>query len=429
MLRLASIHPALTAFCLALFPFAAQSEPTPAENSIAEARAAVAADGANADAYAALASGLARRARETSDTTFYNQAQEAAEKSLELAPGNIAGERMLVWVLLGKHEFAKALERASALNAKVPDDVLTYGLLADANAELGNYAAAEEAAQWMLDLRPGNTPALTRAAYLRELFGDIDGALELMSMALTRTPPTETEDQAWILTHMAHLELMRGKVDTAQTLLDQALALFPDYHYALANLARVRLAQNRASDAVVLLEQRYKAAPHPENLYSVGEALVRAGRPEEASAAFVEFERKARAEMEKWDNANRDLIFYLVDHAQRPRDALQVAELEIARRRDVFTLDAYAWALHANGRHADAQQRMAEALAVGIREAGMLYRAGAIAEGLRDTKSAASYASESLALAPHSEVADQARRLLARTQTLSDRSPASASGQ
>ena len=139
------------------------------------ARSAVAADNGNAEAHAALALGLARRARETSDTAYYDQAQAAAEKSLELAPGNVAGERMLVWVLLGKHEFAKALERAQALNSKIPDDLLTYGFLADANAELGNYEAAEEAAQWMLDLRPGNAPALTRAAYLRELFGDIDG--------------------------------------------------------------------------------------------------------------------------------------------------------------------------------------------------------------------------------------------------------------
>jgi len=37
----------------------------------------------------------------------------------------------------------------------------------------GRYDDAERSAQWMLDLRPGNIPALTRAAYLRELFGDI----------------------------------------------------------------------------------------------------------------------------------------------------------------------------------------------------------------------------------------------------------------
>ena len=40
----------------------------------------------------------------------------------------------------------------------------------------------------MLDLRPGNVPAVTRAAYLREMFGDVEGALELMAQALDATP-------------------------------------------------------------------------------------------------------------------------------------------------------------------------------------------------------------------------------------------------
>ena len=71
---------------------------------------------------------------------------------------------------------------------------MVYGMLTDANIELGKYAEAEKSAQWMLDLRPGNIPALTRAAYLRELFGDIEGALELMQQAFgrcrTRRPRT-----------------------------------------------------------------------------------------------------------------------------------------------------------------------------------------------------------------------------------------------
>ena len=31
---------------------------------------------------------------------------------------------------------------------------MVYGLLTDAHVELGNYAEAEKACQWMLDLRP-----------------------------------------------------------------------------------------------------------------------------------------------------------------------------------------------------------------------------------------------------------------------------------
>jgi predicted Zn-dependent protease len=97
------------------------------------------------------------------------------KKSFDLSPGNLEGEKIHTWLLPGRHEFPAALEAAKALNKKVPDDVLVYGFLADANAELGNYADAERAVQWMLDLRPGNLPGLTRAAYLRELFGTLMG--------------------------------------------------------------------------------------------------------------------------------------------------------------------------------------------------------------------------------------------------------------
>ena len=111
-----------------------------------------------------LAMALARRARETSDVTYYAQAEDALKKSLALAHANLDGEKVHVWLLLGKHEFPAALDAAKVLNKRVPDDVLIYGFLTDANAELGNYKDAETAAQWMLDLRPGNLPAMTRAA-------------------------------------------------------------------------------------------------------------------------------------------------------------------------------------------------------------------------------------------------------------------------
>ena len=67
----------------------------------------------------------------------------------------------------------------------MPDDVLVYGFLVDGYTELGRYADAEKAAQWMLDIRPGNVPALTRASHLRELFGDHEGAVELMDTVLS----------------------------------------------------------------------------------------------------------------------------------------------------------------------------------------------------------------------------------------------------
>ena len=101
--------------------------------------------------------------------------------------------------------------------------------------------------------------------------------------------------------------------------------------------------------AVLLLAKRYGAAPHAENLYALAEAMELAGQTDEAEKAYAEFERKSLAETNITDNSNHELIAYYADHAHQPEKALEVAQREIARRHDVFTLDCYAWALAANG--------------------------------------------------------------------------------
>ncbi|MFB3906380.1 MAG: tetratricopeptide repeat protein [Acidobacteriota bacterium] len=349
---------------------------SPAEKKINRLQQAIAKNPPNVQLYNQLAWAFCSRARETSDPSFYDRAEEVLRKSLALDPADFEAQKIRVWALLGKHRFSQALEEAERLRKRAPDDVLVYGYLVDANIELGNYEQAEEAAQWMLDLRPGNVPGLTRAAYLRELFGDIEGAIQFMEAAYQRTPGQESEDLAWILTQVAHLHLLAGRPGAAEAVLDQALEHFPGYHYALAQLARLRTCQNRHADAVKLLRERYKTAPHPENLYDLARSLVRAGCPREARALFRQFEKKALAESEKEDNANRELIFYYA--TRNPRKALRIAEREYQRRRDVYTLDAYAWALYVNGRHAEARRHSNTALAVGVRDPELLKRAAVI---------------------------------------------------
>ena len=70
-----------------------------------------------------------------------------------------------------------------------------------------------QAVQWMLDLRPGNVPALLRGAALRRLYGDTEGAMDFFSQAYQQMPPTQAEDMAWTLTQMADLQLSVGHID------------------------------------------------------------------------------------------------------------------------------------------------------------------------------------------------------------------------
>ena len=390
----------------------AEQKTSPAEQSMAQAQRLIEKNPKNYEAYNALALALSRRARETSDVKFYAKAEETLKKSFEISPDNFDGKRTEVWLLLGKHEFAAARDEALKLNKRMPDDVMVYGFLTDANAELGNYAEAEKAAQLMLDLRPGNSPGVTRAAYLRELFGDVDGALELMNMALASTGPSEVEDAAWILTQMAHLQLSVGKVDEAEKNLQQALARFPGYHYALGNLAKVRITQKRYDEAVQFLQERYQAAPHAENLFDLAEALQLAGRAQEAKSAFAEFEQKSLFETNRADNSNRELVFYYADDAREPFKALEVAKQELAKRHDVYTLDAYAWALHVNGQDQEARKQIETALTVGVHDAKLMRHAGEIALAAGDSVAAKKYLQE--AADANTLDSERAKTLLAR---------------
>jgi tetratricopeptide (TPR) repeat protein len=370
---------------------------SPVEIEIAQARKAILEKAAEYSAYNLLAAALLHNTHETFDANTYAQAEAAIKKSLELAPNNFDTQKIQVSLLLAEHEYPAALEIARALNKRVPDDVMVYGLLTDANVELGNYKDAEDSAQWMLNLRPGNLPALTRAAHLRELFGDPEGALDLFDLAYQSTPPTDIGERASILIQMGHLRLSSGNIEAAEKFFNQALQTFPNYPSALGNLAQVRIAQKRYAEAAVLFQQRYHSEPQAKNLYDLAEALQLAGRDNEAQKAFAEFETKSLEESPRKDNSNRELVFYYANHAHQPAKALEVAKREYDWRHDVYTLDAYAWALHINGKDKDAEahKQIDIALAVGIRDPGIFLHAAEIALSLGDAPAAEHYRKQS----------------------------------
>ena len=367
---------------IALFLAANVLAATPAETAIHKAQEEIARKPDYYGGYNTLAMSYARRARETSDVGYYAKAEETLKKSFALSPDNYEGRKVETWLLLGRHEFAKARELAATLNRRMPDDVTVYGYLADANAELGNYREAVDAVQWMLNLRPGNVAGLTRAAYLRELHGDLDGAIDLMQQACDSTPFQELEDRAWLLTQIAHLHLAAGRTADAERFANGALGLFPDYHYALGVLGQVRMEQKRYNEAAGLFRKRYDSAPHAENLFAVAEALRHAGQADEAARAFADFERQALRESGLADNANHELMAYYTDYAHQAEKAQRIAERELARRHDAYTEAAYAWSLAAAGDYRRADAEMQKALAFGLKEPRVLEHARAIAESL-----------------------------------------------
>jgi tetratricopeptide (TPR) repeat protein len=353
--------------CLGVSVLTAYAQ-TPAERHIQRAEKLIEANSGDWGGYRALAMAYAQRGRETSDHDWYDKAQSALDRAPAKYRETFELQKTQVWIDLGQHRFQKAYASAKALSEKTPDDVAMYGMLADAAIETGRYAEAELAIQWMLDMRPGDVGALARGGHMRELYGDREGAIELLEKAYQRIAATEVEHRAWVLTHLAHLHRTVGRHANAEALLDQAFKLFPGYHYALLGLARVRSDQGRFSEASALLEKRYTNAPHPENLYDLAVAQQAAGEHAKAKKSFRAFEKEALAESQGDDNANHELIDFYLQQRRTFARALALAEQESARRQDWRTRLRYADAFARLRKPAQAEEQLEPVLKLGLRD-------------------------------------------------------------
>jgi predicted Zn-dependent protease len=381
---------------------------SPAQQRIAAARLQLQADPQTVQAYNELALAFQRRARETADSSYLKDAEAALAQGLKLDATDFQLQKTQAALLLSRHEFAKARELASVLNHRIPDDVMTYGYIAEADIALGNYPEAETNAQWMMNLRPNNTPALLIGAKLRTLYGDAHGAIEFLNRAYSQTSPIEVEEQAWIASQIASIEIDSGQIEAAAQTLDQADQIFPRYPCTIENLARVRTGQNRANDALQLWMQATLIDHDPHVLYELAKAQEAAGQSREARATYAEFEKLASEPGSATDESRLDLILMYAEGPATAADALKLAQREMAARQDVWTLDAYAWALYANAKLQDADAAVQRALAVGIQSAQIWDHAGHIALKLYHSADAARYFKLSVQSNPASEYAGDA---------------------
>jgi len=153
---------------------------------------------------------------------YLKDAENALAQGLKLDAQDFQLQRTQVALMLSRHEYVRARERATILNKRTPDDVMTYGYLAEAEIALGQYPEAEMNAQWMLNMRPNNIPGLVTGAKLRTLYGDAHGAIEFLSLAYSETSPAEVEDLAWIGNQIASIQIESGQIDAAEQTLTQA---------------------------------------------------------------------------------------------------------------------------------------------------------------------------------------------------------------
>jgi tetratricopeptide (TPR) repeat protein len=310
------------------------------------------------------------RARVRNDAGHYKLAEMTADCLESKHPGDAAALLLKGHVLHQLHRFHEAEQIARVLVTK-REFVLDYGLLGDALMEQGRLGEAATAYQKMIDLKPFYQ-SYTRGAHLRWLKGDVDGAIELMRLAIEAANSRDTESVAWAWTRLAVYQLQTNRTRDAAQSIDNALAQQPDYAAALLARGRILLAARHPSDAIEVLRRAARLNPLPEYQWILADALRLDGREDEA----VSVEKTLIAHGAAADP--RTFALFLATRRTDPAQAIALAEDELRTRADVFTLDAYAWALAANGRTADAVTAIQRALAEGTEDARLFLHAGVI---------------------------------------------------
>jgi len=385
---------------------------TPADREIRAAQGVIERSPSDAKGYNLLAAAYMQKARESEDYAVNSKAGEALDRSLKIAPDNYDALKLRAKLLLTFHRYEEALEvvrRVQGINARDHDN---YGAMTDALVELGEYPAAVEAAQRMVDLRP-ETSSYARVSYLRWLHGDTKGAIEAMTLAARSASPQDPERLAWCHVQLGDALLNSGKAAEAEREFDRALFFFPDYGAALSAKARARTASGDLEGAVEIHRREYERSPSADTALALGDLSVKLGRANEANGHYAAFESLER-ENAAAENDMHHLVSYWIDHDKNLDEALALAQKERERRKDIYTCDTLAWALYKKGRFAEAKAMMAEALRLGTRDPRLLYHAGMIAHASGERAVAVKYLREVLALNPSFDVlqAEVARRTL-----------------
>jgi tetratricopeptide (TPR) repeat protein len=310
------------------------------------------------------------RARARNDAGDYTLAQATAACLDARYPGDTAALFLNGHVSHQLHRFQEAEQIARTLIAR-RTFVLDYGLLGDALMERGRLAEAATAYQQMLDLKPFYQ-SYTRAAHLRWLRGDLEGATSAIRLAIASASPRDPESAAWAWTRLATYELQSGRHDAALQAVDSAFRYQPDYAAARLTQGRILLAQRHVAKAIEALRQAAAANPLPEYQWTLADALRAGG--DHAAAAAVEAELMAHGAA----SDPRTFALFLASRRTELPAALALVEEELRARADIFTLDAHAWALAASGRTADALPLIVRAVAEGTEDGRLFLHAGVI---------------------------------------------------
>lgn len=346
-------------------------------------------------------------ARETGDLAVYEQAEAQLRRAVAAAPGDPGAATAYAASLSAQHEFHAALEVLTAAAARTPDNPGIGVAIADTQLELGRYQDAFDGFDRLTRRSPNTAATLSRQARVAALTGRNDEAVELARRSLVATAGigVRAGDAAGSWFQLAHFQFQAGQVDEAEASLRSALAIDPDHGGSSELLAHVLVSQGDLDAAAELYEQLVEDAGAADLYGALADVYELQGRDDEAAALVRTGLALADEQVAAFPAERRHMAGFFADHAD-PERFLELMEIDITTRRDIGGLDLLAWAHHLTGDDQAALRVMDEALALGTRDAGLLFHAGMIEASAGDTDAARRHLEAALEVNPRWDPTD-----------------------
>jgi len=347
----------------------------------------------------ALATIYIQEGRATGDYTYYDEAaMKYIEDVLKTEPENFEALLLKALVQLSQHHFLDGLETAEKAKAINPYNSYVYGLITDGNVEMGNYDAAVKSLDKMVSIRP-DLRSYSRISYLREIHGDLPGAIDAMKQAVDAGYPGD-EGTEWARIQLAHLYENTGDLKNAEMHYTIALQERPGYAHAVAGLGNIAVANKDYAKAISLYQQADTLQADYTFKEKLAEVYLFNGQKEKAEdlidATIDKLNEAANSgEASASHHVDKELTYvYLLKN--KTDKAVEHALAEYRRRPDNIDVnEAVAWA-YFNDDAEKALPYLTKALRTGNKNPTLLCRAGLIYNKAGDKTKAKQFLSKGL---------------------------------
>lgn len=208
------------------------------------------ANGKDVESAINLANIYIKEARITGNFSYYNlAAMKQVDRVLKLQPEHFEANLLKALIYLSQHHFSDAIPLAEKARTINPHNAFVYGVLVDANLEMGDYETAIKNAGIMDSIRP-DLNSYSRISYLREIHGDYSGAIAAMKLAVDAGRPGD-EPTAWARIQLARLYMNTGERRQAEMQYLTALEERKNYGLAYVGLGQLALDQKDLSKAMM----------------------------------------------------------------------------------------------------------------------------------------------------------------------------------